>query len=830
MAIIKKLSELNESDRTRFGAKAVNLGLLMRLGLEVPPGFAVASEVFADLMSVATGEPGRSLSPVDYLADSDEIIAALNAARLPESILDEIGSRLGGLGGATFVVRSSAGCEDTSAFSMAGVFESYVDLAPAEVPEAVIRCHCSLFSDRALDAYDRAGIDPATVGMGIIVQRFAAGSPSGVLFTADPVRGDDSVIQVSAVDGWCREAVSGSLPKARITLTKATGTTKEAQVPKGAPRPSDDFLAKLVEAVRGIEAALGEPADVEWTTVKGQPVFLQARPLTAMRIHAFPVTWQRSEDALFCWQEPAGPVRPLVAELHHMELLAGNVGAAQSGLSFFHVDATEQNGYLYFRQLDLPDAEARRSAHLQRVRALATEHKNIFTHIYLPQILELQDRAAPVLELAADSPTEDLSQGIDVGVDYLHRVMSFHWLVVHGALYEDTLDRLRDRFGLSSSEANDLLFRPSMLTGKRSAFMEMAQLVRSEPELSTLFSNHSSDRVAYHRLARLSAGSKLLELINRFLATYGLTRREVHLDYRIYSEAPHLILGEVRSLLGLDPIKHAETLRHIADRQAALTAGLTAGLPAKESERIHEELEFLRTSYTVRDDHGHYIDLGAAGYLRFVLLRIGERFAAAGLLNHPGDIGFLRLQEVRDSLDNGATHVPALVARRRELLEEQRRLAAPPWIGAEPPAEAEVPAAEARVSEVEATRGEATTAGVHEPDAPAAAGRGAGGEVRGYSGLATRAVGPVVTANGLDRDPPARFVLVLRHVREIDPSAYPGRVAGIVVEDGSPFDHIGIWARENGIPTLFSAEGITGLVRDGDVLEIDGVNEVARVR
>lgn len=56
MAVIKELSELIEADRGSFGTKAVNLGVVTRLGLRVPAGFAVSSEVYeAVLAEVDTG-------------------------------------------------------------------------------------------------------------------------------------------------------------------------------------------------------------------------------------------------------------------------------------------------------------------------------------------------------------------------------------------------------------------------------------------------------------------------------------------------------------------------------------------------------------------------------------------------------------------------------------------------------------------------------------------------------------------------------------------------------------------------------------------------------
>jgi phosphoenolpyruvate synthase/pyruvate phosphate dikinase len=48
--------------------------------------------------------------------------------------------------------------------------------------------------------------------------------------------------------------------------------------------------------------------------------------------------------------------------------------------------------------------------------------------------------------------------------------------------------------------------------------------------------------------------------------------------------------------------------------------------------------------------------------------------------------------------------------------------------------------------------------------------------------------------------------------------------AGLLVERGSLLSHSAIVARELGLPTVVSVEGVTRWLKDGDWVELDGAN------
>jgi len=52
--------------------------------------------------------------------------------------------------------------------------------------------------------------------------------------------------------------------------------------------------------------------------------------------------------------------------------------------------------------------------------------------------------------------------------------------------------------------------------------------------------------------------------------------------------------------------------------------------------------------------------------------------------------------------------------------------------------------------------------------------------------------------------------------------------AALVVERGNPLSHTAIIGRELGLPTVVGVAGATSLLRDGEVLEVDGARGTVR--
>jgi pyruvate,water dikinase len=340
------LSGVGIEDRPRVGGKAASLGELMRAGLRVPAGFALAAaayERFVDendlrdqLDAAALGvDPGDAAA---VLSASGRAVALIRAARIPGGIAETVRAayealaRAGGGGGEPAVaVRSSAAAEDGVEESFAGLLHTHLEVRGAEsVVDHVRLCWASLYTPQAL-AY-RARIsaargERAPASMSVIVQRMVDARVAGVMFTCSPTSGDPSVIAINATWGLGLGVVNGDITpdeywidKVSMAVTRRRIAAKTDQfVPdglagrverRGVPREqqraaclTDEDALALAVLGRRVERRYGAAQDIEWAIGTGgtppDNIFLlQSRPETVFSRSAAPGPQMKPSDDL----------------------------------------------------------------------------------------------------------------------------------------------------------------------------------------------------------------------------------------------------------------------------------------------------------------------------------------------------------------------------------------------------------------------------------------------------------------------------------------------------------------------------------------------------
>ncbi|GLY90172.1 PEP/pyruvate-binding domain-containing protein [Actinoallomurus iriomotensis] len=220
----------------RCGAKAANLGRLLRAGFPVPGGFVID----------------------DPRAGGWE---------------DELAPALRTLGPGPFAVRSSAHGEDGSEASFAGQLHTTLNAAtPARVAEAVRRVAAS--GGEEATAYAARTGRPACALVPVIVQVMVDPDAAGVAFTRHPVTGARQVV-IEATAGLGDGLVDGVVTPERWTLDG-----ERAAGPPGAGVLTERQALALAEVARRIEGLFGRPQDIEWAVAGGNVWVLQARPIT----------------------------------------------------------------------------------------------------------------------------------------------------------------------------------------------------------------------------------------------------------------------------------------------------------------------------------------------------------------------------------------------------------------------------------------------------------------------------------------------------------------------------------------------------------------------
>ena len=251
------LIPLREADG-RCGAKAANLGRLLRAGFDVPAGFVISD---------AIGDDGWR----------QELEAALRD-----------------LGSGRFAVRSSAFGEDGGQASFAGQPDTTLGATTtAQVVQAVRRTARSGAGPEVIAYAARTGQAAGNV-VPVIVQVMVEPEAAGVLFTRHPVSGADQVM-IEAADGLGNKVVDGTVTPQAWTVDGG-GITGPGVAE--APVITRAQVLALGQLGRRIEAMIGVPQDIEWAVADQKVWILQTRPITTRPDGAEPVSSEPGEVLL----------------------------------------------------------------------------------------------------------------------------------------------------------------------------------------------------------------------------------------------------------------------------------------------------------------------------------------------------------------------------------------------------------------------------------------------------------------------------------------------------------------------------------------------------
>jgi phosphohistidine swiveling domain-containing protein len=314
---------------SEIGGKGQSLARLASAGLPVPNGFHITTTAYDDFIAdhhleqAIESQLAAVIDPANRATDqaASAIAALITSHEIPLAIAADLAGAYEQLGSPPVAVRSSATAEDLPDASFAGQQESFLNVSGVDqLLEAVRRCWASLWTARAISYRAQHHINPDKISLAVVVQELIDADASGILFTADPVTGDDTVIEINAGWGLGEAVVSGQLTPDTITVdrvsrrimrsvinTKAImtglteGGTTTQPVPSGrqnAPALTEPQALGLVDLAIMVEDHFKDPVDIEWCRRGDQLFVLQARPITTA-IHPDP--WNDSRSGDFLW-------------------------------------------------------------------------------------------------------------------------------------------------------------------------------------------------------------------------------------------------------------------------------------------------------------------------------------------------------------------------------------------------------------------------------------------------------------------------------------------------------------------------------------------------
>ena len=777
---IKPIHALSLDDIGDYGAKVARLGEIIRLGYRVPDGICLSGTAFERFLShnklhvtietILTSAKSVGLRDLQFC--ENKIVDAFCAGDMPVEIAEAILCSWRSLGRLPIAVRSSSTCEDAPDLSFAGQHETSLNVIDeTDLLLSVRSCWASLFTARAIDYARRHGIKLLSCKMCVIIQRMVKASQAGVLFTVDPMTGNP--------DTFVLEIQKGDSPGNHCLSLDSS---------------DDNSIPAEWRQLRDIGLALDEHfsayQDIEWAIEDGTIFVLQARPATSIPLY-LPVEWQEPADSKQKW-ELEGPtnVPPRLLQPHthyHQSRSQVLIDAFFSKVDkrFLPCRTIHERfvcGYSYQRweDLDYPAYDDEVSSWKQFWQSLT----RLWVALYLDREFRnlLRDKG-PQLEALNQVELSNLSP-VDL-LHYLEQVAHlnrlFHAqcgrLTFTYKTIPDILHRLHRRwFG------DDAEFWPLLITGEDIVIHRDRELWRLTKETS---GQPEQREERFHKFFR--------KYRHLFLEGHPLADGLDMLELRENSSAARTAMDIWDADADFDFDKHLKELLHSRDETERR---MLAKLNSLKRWVYRKILKLSRRYIPIK------IDRDAPVFLcllqeRDVVLEVGRRLHAEGVLGNMRDAQFLSKSEIEDWCRGtiASANLGKVIAARRTQYRRWARYSPPNVIGSGTQNEEAAPA--------RPIDGSRTLYGV------------------GISpGIATGAARLVRTASETGSVKKGEILVCREPLFELSPLF--GIVDAVVAEEGGMLDHSGILVREYGVPAVFQVPRVTHLIRTGERITVDG--------
>ncbi|GCE09443.1 PEP/pyruvate-binding domain-containing protein [Dictyobacter aurantiacus] len=870
MEYICALADVQRQEVNVAGGKGANLGALIHAGFPVPAGFILLTEAYQHFLDTY-----NLLSEIEHLEQSvtpGDITSCERAAQairtlfmqhpIPDVTAQAISQVYQQLDTPGVAIRSSATTEDSPVASFAGLHESYLNVGSLEdVFTAVQQCWSSLWTPRAMSYRARLGLSSQRVSMAVIIQQMVPAVASGVLFTVNPVSGSREEMMINAVWGIGEALVSGQITPESILIEKVTGCIRRQGANGGigtalAPSVlSDEQVEQLISLGERIEKHFGMPYDIEWTLVKGQIFIVQARPITTLATtlslsanHDLPIppgddSWDREQDQppqpYDIWtrtnvgENLPYPVTPLT-ETHFPVIFGLDSESSQPnqpqmvrrlyGRLYFNEGALVHS---FTEELGLP------ASWLHKIWGSRPRGAQLEQNAFRPwrlsrRLFLLVTRPKPKkkkVKTPKDSP-EQFFAHVDQWVNDFERI---------------DLDRLDDeqlwqeglptwsqrgayawaanmRFSIGAAISYGILERivhwwahkdlaQDLVTGLPGVYSaevgpdlwQMARIAQEGGIQEWLLS--SDPRTALDRLRSDEGGRQIIAQLAAFLARHGhRCPNELEMRNPRWAEEPEQVIELIASYLNAD--KHSDPVMIEArqrQRRTVAVSTVESGLDPIRRLIFRFVLARAQRAVAVRDN-SRYTMVKFLFPVRKIYAELGRRWVEAGQLTLADDIFFLTIPEIEQLI---ATHG---VSPEVQTSIEQRRLAYDFWFTMVAP---------------EALNAYGTPITDEGENAMRLQGMGvSGGTMRGRARIIkTMQEAMQLTSGDI-------FV-----TSATDPGWTPvfPLVGGIVLEIGGQLSHGAIIAREYGIPAIVNVPGAMRLIRDGQIIAIDGSTGIIKL-
>lgn len=856
-------SEIDRSSLPYVGGKGANLGEMTKADFPVPGGFCVTTHAYKDFLATST-EMGSLFAELDRIESSDlervrgigeRIRTHLQQLPIPISIRDAVIHAWTKQGSENFyAIRSSATAEDLPNASFAGQQDTYLNVkGQVELLQHVRNCWASLFTDRAIVYRAKNGFDHSEVYLSIVVQQMVIPDTSGIMFTADPVNGNRTVVSIDASFGLGEALVSGQvsadlykvqdntivskkISKKKIaiySLPEGGTITKEIPLEQQEQQAlTDKQIIELAALGKKIERHYGVPQDIEFCVANDEQFIVQSRPVTTL--YPLPDIAPRPLRTLLSFghvQMMTNAMKPLGLSVLQ-QIFPANILKVAGGRLF--LDITDILYYRIARKVFpsflmmadesmsravnaivsrpdfLEDSQGPHSTAFSTVRKIvapiAGKSWKILRTGDLDDVIgkieayTLKRRQSIQQTLYGKQGAERIiavQQQLDsLLLDILNNIIPYVWPgMVANSMLKKAIIR---RFG-NEAELNKLnKSLPNNVTSEMGLKLgDLADMLRELPEVQEYLKN-TDDQTFYSSLDHVPGGETFRRAFAEFIDKYGMRcPGEIDITSPRWYEAPTQLNSALFS--HIQSLRSGEHRQRFAEGKKDAEMASNTILEAVEGNYFKTKImkrliSVYRNLGGLREQH-KYILITAMGECKKAIMEEADTLLEKGLLSEANDVYFLELNELVKVLqDTFEGNVSELIAKRKEEYERYQSLKPP---------------------RVMTSEGEIVVVPPNKENIPEGTIIGSpvsSGIAEGIARVILRPETAILKEGE---------ILVAPHT---DPGWTPlfASAVAVITEVGGLMTHGAVVAREYGIPAVVGVDDATTLIKDGERIRVNG--------
>ncbi len=836
----------------QIGGKAKSLIDTTSEGFNVPEGFVLTVDFFSGwLAEVKNTDEWNAFLSSTTKESCDVLKNRASQVRFTTEQINALNEELKKLtGNKVYAVRSSSPEEDLKDKSFAGQYETILGVTDIHLEKAVIDAFVSMLDTRVVEYKKMNNIPVDNPRIAVIIQKQIASEVSGVAFSLNPTNNAYDEVMINASFGLGETIVAGQVSPDTYVVDKVKkeiiekkvnekiiglwlsadgGTIEKNNREPRAQALNDKQIIKVAQLAEACEKHFGEPIDIEWAIEKDELYLLQSRPITTYLPFFEELMTKPGEkkkfyiDLMILTQGFDESMSVLGLELwtDMLDKIKGGTmtpqvngtapavhGRQYISVTAFHklmgkksVDIilnSDGNLKKIFEEIDLqanfPDHKPDGTEHFKRtffkmiMKMLPVILKSLFAN-HEAVIRDYNESADNIIKKAKNlSKDDDFEHNVSKILELLLTIMSTVSLIYAGMIGQASVKKM---FKGEDIEKEVITLSMDLDGNPTSAMGHLLYKMACYDD----FKNTSSREEFVKKCEERSYGDAFLKDYDEFMDKYSVRgMKEIDVaSMRVYED-----VGLLYDKLVDINTKNNQITTVKQKRKVAYDKLLQVAKEKGKEKKFVKAAAKYQATFGYRE-HPKYIVVYIYAMLHNICHEMAEEWVKEGRLEDPSQIFDLRVDEISKAQKDPSFDMMAARDKNLEGYKKVEKVTIWPLV-IDSRGKIYKPKLEIKDGDI-----------VGDPIAP--------GKVIGKA---------KVLRSPFEKPLNPGEILI---ARATEPSWTPIFInaAGVIMEIGGPLQHGGIIAREYGIPCVSGLIGIMDIVKDGDLLEVDGYNGIVKI-